>query len=123
MAKVILSASVERFSVSRMRDLLSTFANPPPPGCPNSLVLKLVIFYLFFCLLLFGFALNPSWTGLTELRPGGWADLPYHYKILKSGGKPFFLSLQLFAVHQNNNCQGWCCKRKVPKKKVTAEKP
>ena len=35
---------------------------------------------------------NPSWTGLPELCQGlrGGADLPYHYKIPKLGGKPFF---------------------------------
>ena len=62
---------------------------------------------------------NPSWTGLPELRQGlGGADLPYHYKISKLGGKPFFQSLPLFALHQNNNCQGWSCKRKVSQKKL-----
>ena len=33
---------------------------------------------------------NPSWTRLPELRR---ADLPYHYKISKLGGKPFFFKV------------------------------
>ena len=35
----------------------------------------------------------------------------------------FFQSLPLFALHQNNNCQGWSCKRKVPQKKLRRKNP
>jgi hypothetical protein len=43
--------------------------------------------------------LNPSWTGLPELRQGlGVADLPYHYKISKLGRKPFFSKFAIVCI-------------------------
>ena len=35
----------------------------------------------------------------------------------------YFQSLPLFALHQNNNCQGWSCKRKVAQKKLRRKNP
>ena len=35
----------------------------------------------------------------------------------------FFQSLPLFALHHNNNCQGWYCKRKVSQKKLRWKNP
>ena len=68
--------------------------------------------------------LNPSWTGLPELRQGLGGQIclniiKFHNKVENH----IFQSLQLFALYQNNNCQGWSWKRKVSQKKVTAEKP
>ena len=35
----------------------------------------------------------------------------------------FFQSLAMFVLQKNNNCQGWSCKRKVPKKKLRRKNP
>ena len=65
---------------------------------------------------------NPSWPGLPELRQGlGGQICPTIKKFRNKIENHLFQSLPLFALHQDNNCQGWS--RKVAQKKVTAEKP
>ena len=47
---------------------------------------------------------------------GGGQICPTIKKFQHKVENHFFQSLPLFAFHQNNNCQGWSCKIKVPKK-------
>ena len=69
---------------------------------------------------------NPSWPGLPELRQGLWGGgqiCPTIKTFENKVENHFFLSWPLFALHQNNNCQGWSCKRKVAKKKLWRKNP
>ena len=54
---------------------------------------------------------------------GGGQICPTIIKFQNKVENYFFQSLPLFALHQNNNCQGWSCKRKVPQKKFWRKNP
>ena len=67
---------------------------------------------------------NPSWPGLPELRQSlGGQICPTIKKFQNKVENHFFQSLPLFALHQNNNFQGWSCKRKVSQKKLQQKNP
>ena len=58
---------------------------------------------------------NPSFPGLPELHKtlGGGQICPTIKNFSNIVENPFFQSLPEFVLHQNNNCQGWLCKKKL----------
>ena len=67
---------------------------------------------------------NPSWSGLPELRQGlGGQICPNITKFQNKVENYFFQSLPLLALNKNSNSQGWSCKRKVSKKKLRWKNP